>query len=311
MLAEAKMGIHVGATGWTGREGWRAGAVAAQAASLEAMGYDSYWLPENHFGDARSLPAPMLVLAAAAVATERIQLATTSYLLPIRDPVLAAEEIAVLDQLSNGRLLLGLGRGIQGNLFEIMGIDPREKRTLFAQHYDRLLAALGGDALDDSGSELGPRPLQIPVPTWIAAMGPLALKQVGSLGLPYIASPMEGLPALEKNYRLHREAAEAAGMAVPDTVPVMRTVAIARNADDEQRLRSALAEAMPPQMADKAGELDDWAVVGEEPFVLDKLRDYRRRLGLSHLIARVQVRGVDEAQRHFTLEKLPQLCDKL
>ncbi len=99
------MGIHVGATGWTGRDGWRAGAVAAQAASLESMGYGSYWLPENHFGDARSLPAPLLVLAAAASATSRIQLATTSYLLPIRDPILAAEEIAVLDQLCNGRLL--------------------------------------------------------------------------------------------------------------------------------------------------------------------------------------------------------------
>ena len=306
------MGIYAGATGWTGREGWRAGAIAAQAASLESMGYHSYWLPENHFGDARSLPAPMLLLAAAAVSTDRIQLATTSYLLPIRDPVLAAEEIAVLDQLCNGRLLLGLGRGIQNNLFDIMGIDPRDKRSLFARHYERLLEALSGEPLDEAGSRLGPLPVQQPLPpTWVAAMGPLALKQVGGLGLPYLASPMEGISVLEANYRLHREAAANAGMGVVETVPVMRTVALARSEAEERQLRETLATAVPARMADKSGELDDWAIVGDEARVLDKLLEYVERLGLTHLIVRVQLKGIDEPQRHHTLEKLPLLCDKL
>lgn len=306
------MGIHLGATGWTGRDGWRAGAVAAQAASLESMGYASYWLPENHFGDARSLPAPLLVLAAAAVATTRIQLATTSYLLPIRDPVLAAEEIAVIDQLCDGRLLLGLGRGIQNNLFDVMGVERRDKRTLFARNYERLLQALCGEALDESGSALGPRPLQQPhPPTWVAAMGPLALRQVGGLGLPYLASPLESLSVLEANYRLHREAAEVAGMGSISTVPVMRTVALARNAADEQRLRDALARTVPAQMADKAGAVDDWAIVGEPQRVAEKMAEYVERLGITHLVARVQVSGIDETQRHYTLEKLPALCAKL
>ena len=306
------MGMHLGATGWTGRDGWRAGAVAAQAASLESMGYASYWLPENHFGDARSLPAPLLVLAAAAVATTRIQLATTSYLLPIRDPVLAAEEIAVIDQLCDGRLLLGLGRGIQNNLFDVMGVERRDKRTLFARNYERLLQALCGEALDESGSALGPRPLQQPhPPTWVAAMGPLALRQVGGLGLPYLASPLESLSVLEANYRLHREAAEAAGMGSISTVPVMRTVALARNAADEQRLRDALARTVPAQMADKAGAVDDWAIVGEPQRVAEKMAEYVERLGMTHLVARVQVSGIDETQRHHTLEKLPALCAKL
>ena len=306
------MGIQVGATGWTGRDGWRAAAVAAQAASLEAMGYDSYWLPENHFGDARSLPAPLLVLAAAAVATRHIRLATTSYLLPVRDPILAAEEIAVLDQLCDGRLLLGLGRGIQSNLFDIMGIDQRAKRTLFARHFERMLEALCGEALDAAGSTLGPRPLQQPhPPTWVAAMGPLALQQVGSLGLPYLASPLEALSVLEDNYRLHREAATAAGMATVDTVPVMRTVAVARTTADERRLRDALADTVPQRMADKAGALDDWAIVGDEQRVTEKLAEYVERLGMTHLVARVQLGGIDETQRHHTLEKLPALCAKL
>ena len=306
------MGIHLGATGWTGRDGWRAGAVAAQAASLEGMGYASYWLPENHFGDARSLPAPLLVLAAAAVATNHIQLATTSYLLPIRDPVLAAEEIAVIDQLCDGRLLLALGRGIQNNLFEVMGVDRRDKRTLFARNYARLVEALRGEALDEAGSTLGPCPLQQPhPPLWVAAMGPLALRQVGGLGLPYLASPLESLSVLAENYRLHREAADAAGMGSIDTVPVMRTVAVARNAADEQGLRDALAKSVPAQMADKAGAVDDWAIVGDALRVEEKLAEYVERLGMTHLVARVQVSGIDETRRQYTLERLPALCDKL
>lgn len=306
------MGIHLGATGWTGRDGWRAGAVAAQAASLESMGYASYWLPENHFGDARSLPAPLLVLSAAAVATSHIQLATTSYLLPIRDPVLAAEEIAVIDQLCGGRLLLGLGRGIQNSLFDVMGVDRRDKRTLFARNYERLLKALCGDALDEAGSALGPRPLQQPYPPlWVAAMGPLALRQVGGLGLPYLASPLEALSVLEANYRLHGEAAAAAGMGPIDTVPVMRTVVMSRNPADEKGLRDALAKSVPAQMVDKAGAVDDWAIVGDALRVEEKLAEYVERLGMTHLVARVQLSGIDETQRQYTLERLPALCDKL
>jgi alkanesulfonate monooxygenase SsuD/methylene tetrahydromethanopterin reductase-like flavin-dependent oxidoreductase (luciferase family) len=306
------MGIHLGATGWTGRDGWRADAVAAQAASLEGMGYASYWLPENHFGDARSLPAPLLVLAAAAVATNHIQLATTSYLLPVRDPVLAAEEIAVIDQLCDGRLLLALGRGIQNNLFDVMGVDRRDKRTLFARNYARLVEALRGEALDEAGSTLGPRPLQQPhPPLWVAAMGPLALRQVGGLGLPYLASPLESLSVLAENYRLHREAADAAGMGSIDTVPVMRTVAVARNAADEQGLRDALAKSVPAQMTDKTGAVDDWAIVGDALRVEEKLAEYVGRLGMTHLVARVQVSGIDETRRQYTLERLPALCDKL
>jgi alkanesulfonate monooxygenase SsuD/methylene tetrahydromethanopterin reductase-like flavin-dependent oxidoreductase (luciferase family) len=209
-------------------------------------------------------------------------------------------------------LLLGLGRGIQNNLFEIMGIDQREKRTLFARNYERLLEALNGKDLDGAGSTLGPAPLQQPCPpTWVAAMGPLALKQVGGLGLPYLASPLEGLHVLESNYQLHRQAAAEAGMESITTVPVMRTVAIARNAGEERQLRAALESSVPPQMAEKAGDVDDWAIVGDEQQVADRLGDYVGRLGMTHLVARVQIRGVDEVQRQHTLEKLPALCDKL
>ena len=299
------MTIHLGITGWTGRSGWRANAIAEQAAKAEALGYSSYWLPENHLGDARSIPAPLLLLAAAAAKTQRIQLATTSYLLPIRDPILAAEEIAVLDQLCDGRLLLGRGRGIQRDLFELMGIDPADKRRLFAEKLTRIRDALDGKPLSESGATLGPLPVQPSIPLWVAAFGPLAQKQAGALGFPYLASPRESLAALSDNYRRHADAVAEAGLTAVDTVPVMRVVVLARDETDAAKLRGTLAQAAPPANAAPSVALDDWALVGTADTVSGLLADYQRTLGLTHLTAIVRTRGISDAQAEFTFRELP------
>ena len=81
------------------------------------MGYDSLWVPESHFG-ADALPEPLLLLAAMAAVTERIRLGTTSYLLTLRNAVQAAEQVAVLDQLCGGRLILGVGRGFSAPVLQ-------------------------------------------------------------------------------------------------------------------------------------------------------------------------------------------------
>ena len=67
--------------------------LAKQGKIAEQMGFHSFWLPENHFGDHRSLPAPLMLLSAVAATTSKIGLGSTSYLLPIRNPILAAEEV--------------------------------------------------------------------------------------------------------------------------------------------------------------------------------------------------------------------------
>ncbi|MFT5578927.1 MAG: alkanesulfonate monooxygenase SsuD, partial [Paraglaciecola psychrophila] len=63
---------------------------AEQAQLAEALNYHSFWLPESHFSGSRSLPSPLLVLAAIASRTSTIKLGTTSYLLPIRHPIAVA-----------------------------------------------------------------------------------------------------------------------------------------------------------------------------------------------------------------------------
>ena len=271
------------------------------------MGFHSYWLPENNFSGQRAIPSPLTLLAAVAAKTQTLKLATTSYLLPIRHPLQAAEEVAVLDQLCNGRLILGLGRGIQKDLFAAFDIDPREKRDLFASKLALMRSAWAGEAIgnvdDDRPTYLAPLPVQRPhPPLWVAAFGPLALKQVGALGLPYIASPIETLEALTENYAQHAEAASAAGLTVPVERPVMRTVFISDRPGLCTVIKQSLAQAMPAKMQKPGVEVDDWAIIGSKREVEDKLALYKERLGITLLIAGGRLPSMDETDLRASLE---------
>jgi alkanesulfonate monooxygenase SsuD/methylene tetrahydromethanopterin reductase-like flavin-dependent oxidoreductase (luciferase family) len=309
MAAAFKLAV----TGWPSEAGWDAKSLCRQARKAEALGFHSIWLPENHFGDHRSIPSPLTLLAAVAAATERIGLGSTSYLLPIRHPLLAAEEVAVLDQLSQGRVILGVGRGIQPSVFEAFGVSSKEKRKVFQANLEIMIAAWSGKPVLPAGEEgsegrtirLAPLPVQRPhPPIWVAAFGPLALQQVAALGLPYLASPVETLDTLEQNYREYQRLLAESGKAAVRTIPVMRTVFISADRSLVKTVRAGLESLVPRLMRKEAVEVKDWVLVGDRDYVGDKLQEYRERLQLSHLIVRGGLPGVDSAAQWQSLEQL-------
>ena len=85
--------FEIGVAAWALGQAGSGASLADQAAFAESLGFHSFWLPENHFGDVNSLPAPLLLLAAASAKTSRIRLGTGSYLLPIRHPVQASHAL--------------------------------------------------------------------------------------------------------------------------------------------------------------------------------------------------------------------------
>jgi alkanesulfonate monooxygenase SsuD/methylene tetrahydromethanopterin reductase-like flavin-dependent oxidoreductase (luciferase family) len=280
------------------------------------MGFHSFWLPENHFGDQRSIPSPLTLLAAVAARTDTIGLGSTSYLLPIRHPLLAAEEVAVLDQLSNGRVILGVGRGIQSAVFEAFNIPPGDKRKLFQANLALMLAAWRGEpiAQDADGKPvfLAPLPVQRPhPPIWVAAFGPLALRQVASLGLPYLASPIEPLDVLAQNYDNYHRALHDAGQPPVSTIPVMRTIFVTDSQGLAADLRSRLQGAVPAAMRKADVAVDDWSIIGDRSYVRDKLSEYVERLGISHLIARGGLPGVDDRAQLQSHEALISIASSL
>jgi alkanesulfonate monooxygenase SsuD/methylene tetrahydromethanopterin reductase-like flavin-dependent oxidoreductase (luciferase family) len=213
----------------------------------------------------------------------------------------------MLDQIAQGRLILGLGRGFSEDLFDVFEVDPRQKRALFKQSLTRMLSIWAGDPIhqkDDRALYLSPRPHQSPYPRlWIAAFGPLALKQAAAFGCPYLASPMETFAELSQNLAQYRAALKAADQVQPEVVPVMRTIFITEDA--------ALAAAVSEKLGQEGrrGSSQDHPdqpafIVGSAKYVQDTLARYSEDLGVNYLIARGRIQGISEAQQiasHSTL----------
>lgn len=307
--------VQLGLTPWnlTDRS---ALSLTRQAQLAEAMGYDSFWLPENHF-DRDAIPEPLMLLAAVAAGTETIRLATTSYLLPLRNALQAAEQVAVLDQLSGGRVILGVGRGYSAAMLKAFNVVPAEKRRLFERSLELMRLAWSGQpiALGD-GTEvlLDPLPLQRPhPPLWVAAFGPKALAQAGRLGLPYLGSPMETVDALAANYRLHADAATAAGHAPVRTVPLMRTIFVSADARQVRSLRERMG-ALGARAGRPAADtnVDKWSIVGDRHFVSDRIGEYLERFGVNHLVVtRLRIPGVGEAAVRGSLDDVRNIVDRM
>lgn len=256
-----------------------------------------------------------MLLASVAGATQSIRLATTSYLLTLRNPLQAAEQVAVLDQLSGGRVILGVGRGYAADMLAAFKVVPKNKRRIFADTLETMQQAWSGEPVaigepNDDGElrtvTLDPLPVQKPhPPVWVAAFGPLALAQAGRLGMPYVASPMESLTELEENLQKYQHAGQEAGQAPAPEVPIMRSCFVSDNAARTAELREVMGESRLRLGEPKSLPAEDWAIVGDAAYVRDKIAEYQERLGMTHLIAtRLRVPGMEQAELETSLTTL-------
>lgn len=317
--------MHLGTTPWN-FDGFSAAKLGRQAALAERLGYESFWIPENHF-NAQAIPDPLMLLASCAASTQRIGLGTTSYLLTLRNALQAAEQVAVLDQLSEGRVILGVGRGYAPTMLAAFKVAVRDKRRIFEDCLNEMILAWSGATMrvgdaeaSDSQVTLGPLPVQRPhPPLWIAAFGPKALTQAGRLGLPYLASPMETLTELQDNLAVYAQsyAATWSGnqqlannqQAGQETIPVMRSVFVSDDATAVARVREHLSGARGGPAGNAPAPADAWALIGDRHEVADRVAQYREALGMTHLIAsRPRVPGLQSDQLERSLASLRRIC---
>ena len=128
-----------------------------QIARAEALGFESAWVAQHHFNaDEGGLPAPFVFLAHAAARTSRIRLGTGVVTLPLEDPVRVAEDAAVLDLLSGGRLEIGIGAGGTPSTFPAFGLASAERAQVFSDKHDVLLKAWRGETLGGEVNRLYP-----------------------------------------------------------------------------------------------------------------------------------------------------------
>jgi alkanesulfonate monooxygenase SsuD/methylene tetrahydromethanopterin reductase-like flavin-dependent oxidoreductase (luciferase family) len=125
--------------------------------AADELGFDVGWVAQHHFdNNAGGLPAPWPFLAAAAALTRRIRLSTAITILPLEDPLNLAEQLAVVDTISGGRVEIGVGSGYDPAAYAAFGRDMDQRRELTSAHLTRLRDALAGKPLTDSGTVLRP-----------------------------------------------------------------------------------------------------------------------------------------------------------
>lgn len=165
-----------------------------QIRHAETEGFDAAWVAQHHFDPREGgLPSPFVFLAQAAAMTTRIRLGTGVLTLPLEDPLRAAEDAAVLDLLSEGRLELGVGSGGNPAAFAAFGLSEGDRRGVFEARLARLLDALAGRPLA-GGQRLHPARPELLDRLWCASFSVEGARAAGRLGAGLMLSRTQPRP---------------------------------------------------------------------------------------------------------------------
>jgi probable LLM family oxidoreductase len=185
----------------------------------DQVGLDVFGLGEHHRPD-YAASAPAVALAAAAAKTKTIRLTSAVTVLSSDDPVRVFQQFATLDLISNGRAEIMAGRGSFIESFPLFGYNLEDYDQLFEEKLDLLLAIRDSEQVNWTGElrapihgrGVYPRPLQDPLPIWVAVGGtPQSVARAGALGLPMALAIIGGEPRrFAPLIDLYREAARRA-----------------------------------------------------------------------------------------------------
>ena len=171
----------------------------------ESVGFDGAWIPEHHGADDAYMPAPLVMLAAVAARTRTLKLGSAIALAPLYHPVRFAEECAVLDILSNGRLEIAVAIGYRRREAEAYGVDfsTRGRRTdEFLEIVRRLWAGesftYAGEHFNLKNAAITPKPVSAHLPLFMGGFNDKALERIARYADGYFGNLEVVAPYLEK-----------------------------------------------------------------------------------------------------------------
>lgn len=221
----------------------------AQAELADALGYDSFFVAEHHFHEYGVVPDPSVMLAAIAQRTTRMRLGPAIAVLPFHHPVSVAERYAMVDVLSSGRLVLGVGSGYLKHEFDGYAVDPAEKRERFDEGLAILKRALTGERFSFAGRfttlkdvAINVRPAQASVPIYVAILRKEGAYHVGKQGHDLFTVPYASVDRFEEIGDLvaaYQQGRRDAGLAPGDVLVTLHTHVA--ETDDACRAQAAQA----------------------------------------------------------------------
>lgn len=215
----------------------------------EALGFEGAWVGEQVIGTIPHLD-PLEVLAYAAACTERIRVGCSSLVLPLYSPVHLAKTLSSLDQVSRGRLDVGITLGGPFRMFSAFGVDPTTLVARFREEISLLKALWTQPRVDFEGrfwqlrgAPMEPKPFQKPhPPLWFGGGHPAALRRAVELGDGFMGAGSQTTAQFVEQVRVIREALSERD-AGPAAFPLAKRVYIAVDSDGP-RARRRLAEAL-------------------------------------------------------------------
>jgi alkanesulfonate monooxygenase SsuD/methylene tetrahydromethanopterin reductase-like flavin-dependent oxidoreductase (luciferase family) len=220
------------------------------AVEAERLGFDGYGSGEHHFMYDEFIPIPLQAMAAVAAATHTIRLTTGAMLLPLYDPLEAAEIAATLDVLSGGRVSLGLGMGYRPYEFDGLGTAKRTRGVRLREAMEVIRLATSQERFSYDGvhyryqdETLRPRPIQQPIDLWFCGGTSLqGARRAGTAGLGYwlANSPLDHSENIVAEYR--RAGREAGFSDSQLRVAAFKDVCIGNSMAEAEGLRQVLID---------------------------------------------------------------------
>jgi alkanesulfonate monooxygenase SsuD/methylene tetrahydromethanopterin reductase-like flavin-dependent oxidoreductase (luciferase family) len=223
----------------------------------EELGFDSIWLTEHHFIDYGLSVSPAVLATAAAMRTRRVRIGLAAAILPFHDPIRLAEELALVDILSEGRLDVGVGRGNRPVEFEGYRVPQIENRERFEECLAILLKAWTQDRFSFEGRHYTipevrviPKPLQQPhPPVYVVCTSPDTIEATALRGAPMLNSLLRGgVDQLARSRDTYVKACEKAGRTASETASLLSRWGVSRHVYVAPTDAQALAEARDAEM---------------------------------------------------------------
>jgi len=290
----------------------------------EDLGFDSIWLTEHHFTDDGYLPSMLPMAAAIAARTERVTIGTYVLLAPFIHPLKLAEDAAVVDVISDGRLRLGLGQGYRAEEFDGFGVPRNQRLGRTVETIEILKQAWTGERFSFDGKyfqfrnvRVLPRPVSQPHPELLWGAGaPKSIRRAAALDLGFAC--VGG----RREIGIYLEALKAAGKdAAHYSIVNSRVVYVADSEDDGWRdTREALmyqAELYGKWLSAAAGTTDQskvlirpdpdrlrrTSVLGTASQVAARLDEILATTPMTELIVVTQLPGLDPAKARRSLDR--------
>lgn len=210
----------------------------------DALGFECLWVGEHHFYNVGTIPNPAVLLGSLARVTQKIRLGPAVAVLPLRDPILIAEDYAMVDIISGGRLNMGVGTGSQLAEYQGMGIEFETRREEFERRLEKL-KSYWTSPLCSSGGSLNISPIQSPMPpVFIATTTPDRAYQAGKEGLSVltIVSPAaENMTIVQRVMDAHAQGRSESEAPQSETEVVVTVLAHAAESEEEALSTAAVS----------------------------------------------------------------------